>query len=659
MKRKLKQGLIAIAITLMMVMLLTPAQAQTINITFEKTGVIATGTARSENSQGYALWWGAGHNWDYIKVNGEIAFCIEPEIQLKPESSYTESSFSHADRETFSRIIYHGYDSNPTAENYTLTQLTLWEYIASIRSDLTVTSFKNLGVPQYEAKRDALMAKVSKHSITASFAGSTISLNVGETLKITDNNGVLANSAITDKGGLETSINGNSLSVKALTSSPLTSKITLKKYSDITGNASVSPILYASTDSQNVIAKGNPNPVIYTVNVTINDKGNLEIVKLNEVGQPIPNTVFTLSKNSDMSQPIGTYTTGTNGKVTVSNIVFGSYYVQEKQVPSPLLLDSTIKRIEITAGQTASFSHTNKAAQGQIVVTKSSNEGLLENTVFEIRNSNNVLVETIKTNSDGRAQSSLLPLGKYTLKEVTASPGYVLDDTVYEVELKYKDQLTPLVTQSFSLSNKLIEGRIRVVKTDGVTSLPVEGVVFNVLSLPEREPIETIVSDSEGFAISSSLPYGEYVIVEEDSPVEYYLNENEYVVAIKENGKTEEVVITNDPVLMKLQLIKSDHEDETKVLPGVVFEVLNDQEEVMFTLTTDELGQALSQESLPYGTYRLREVKAAPGYVLGDDVYFEINRDTEFIEIEEVRVLSLNLNNNQTTTTVSKVDIHG
>ena len=73
----------------------------------------------------------------------------------------------------------------------------------------------------------------------------------------------------------------------------------------------MSPILYASSNSQNVISKGNPNPVIYTVNVTINDKGNLEIVKLNEVGQPIPNTVFTLSKNSDMSQPIGTYTTGT------------------------------------------------------------------------------------------------------------------------------------------------------------------------------------------------------------------------------------------------------------------------------------------------------------------------------------------------------------
>ncbi|NLC41657.1 MAG: hypothetical protein GX775_02235, partial [Erysipelothrix sp.] len=102
MKRKLKQGLIGIAITLMMVMLLTPTQAQTIKITFEDTGVIATGTATSENSQGNGMRWVAGSDWVYIKVNGEIAFCIEPEFLLKPESTYTESSFNHADRETFS-----------------------------------------------------------------------------------------------------------------------------------------------------------------------------------------------------------------------------------------------------------------------------------------------------------------------------------------------------------------------------------------------------------------------------------------------------------------------------------------------------------------------------------------------------------------------------
>ena len=70
----------------------------------------------------------------------------------------------------------------------------------------------------------------------------------------------------------------------------------------------------------------------------------------------------------------------------------------------------------------------------------------------------------------------------------------MLDDTVHEVGAKYKDQLTPLVTQSFSL-NKLIEGRIRVVKTDGVTFYLLKASCSMSYPCPKGK-VETIVCSS-------------------------------------------------------------------------------------------------------------------------------------------------------------------
>ena len=69
----------------------------------------------------------------------------------------------------------------------------------------------------------------------------------------------------------------------------------------------------------------------------------MNLAKKDEDGAYVPNTSFKLSYNSDMSDPIGTYTTGADGTVLVEKLLPKKVYVQEVAVPEPLIIDSEIK----------------------------------------------------------------------------------------------------------------------------------------------------------------------------------------------------------------------------------------------------------------------------------------------------------------------------
>ena len=80
------------------------------------------------------------------------------------------------------------------------------------------------------------------------------------------------------------------------------------------------------------------------------------------------------------------------------------------------------------------------------LVKKSANEGVtnnngcysLEGAVYGIY-SDGVKVDEITTDKNGYAKSSILPVGNYTVKEITASTGYDLDENTYSVTV-VKDQ---------------------------------------------------------------------------------------------------------------------------------------------------------------------------------------------------------------------------
>lgn len=123
------------------------------------------------------------------------------------------------------------------------------------------------------------------------------------------------------------------------------------------------------------------------------------------------------------------------------------------------------------------------------LIKKSANEGItnnngcysLEGAVYGIY-SDGVKVDEITTDKNGYAKSSILPVGNYTVKEITASTGYDLDENTYSVTV-VKDQ-TVRANSNETPGNDPIG--IEIVKNDAETlGMPqgdatLEGAEFTV-----------------------------------------------------------------------------------------------------------------------------------------------------------------------------------
>lgn len=123
------------------------------------------------------------------------------------------------------------------------------------------------------------------------------------------------------------------------------------------------------------------------------------------------------------------------------------------------------------------------------LVKKSANEDItnnngcysLEGAVYGIY-SDGVQVDTITTDKNGYAKSSILPVGNYTVKEITASTGYDLDENTYSVTV-VKDQTVRAESNEIPGDDPI---GIEIVKNDAETlGMPqgdatLEGAEFTV-----------------------------------------------------------------------------------------------------------------------------------------------------------------------------------
>lgn len=558
---------IGFLMSLLLFVNIQPLYASSPSITTEPSGIISTGPGYTGNTAGYRVYWGSNIAQEYIKVDGVIAFCIEPQLLISKAGGYTVSDFSHEQKELFSRIIYHGYDKQPSAENYHLTQLVLWETIASLQPDLFYEGYDQYGVSNYEVKKQALLNEVKAHEVLPSFYNTTIHLKLDEQSVITDENKVMSDIAIIDRGGLEVAINGQSLAIKSISNTMMNTQITLKKFGDIEASASVSPLLYAHPTNQNVIVKGNPSPMVFNLNIEIEPQGIIEIFK----------------------------------------------------------------------------HHDNKP---------------IENAVFELLDENQKVVDRLTTGQLGKVQSKRLPLGTYTLIEVEAPQGFVLDDTLHVIELVQDQKPVPLVNKQIRLENKVIQGYIEIVKLDELTNEPIKDVHFKIIDRKTNTEVDTLISDENGRAISKLLDYGDYIIKEVDAPLGYHILDNHFEVSINQDKQVKELVITNEPVRLSIHIIKQNSVNK-EPLAGVEYEI-RQNDKIIEKLVTDINGEAISNHSLTYGDYQLHETKAVDGFIKNEPVDFSVNRQSEFIEIGQVgKVMQFTFENTPTSTLINKTDHNG
>lgn len=153
--------------------------------------------------------------------------------------------------------------------------------------------------------------------------------------------------------------------------------------------------------------------------------------------------------------------------------------------------------------QTATQAIVNNEPTGTIQVIKKSEQGdLIKGTIFKVIANENIknvagtktyyterqVIANITTDSNGLAEITNLPLGKYVVEETQATTGYLLDSTKHNVTLSYKGQTQKIVLESFEKIDTTPTGEIKVYKTDDYNN-KLKGAE---ISLYAREDIKNV-----------------------------------------------------------------------------------------------------------------------------------------------------------------------
>lgn len=255
----------------------------------------------------------------------------------------------------------------------------------------------------------------------------------------------------------------------------------------------------------------------------------------------------------------------------------------------------------------------------------------LPDVVFGLYDESGKLIATVKTDKNGYAKFKNLKLGKYTLKELSSSNNNITDDTEFSIELKYKDQYTPVVTKTFSLKNYLPKGTLEFSKTDLTSGKELPNVKVQIFTEDDKLVFEG-VTDENGKITITDLFVGKFYIVETDCLEGYKLSDEKVYFEIKENKEIVKANMTNEKFKGDLEFTKVDLSDGTP-LPNTLIEIYNaETDELVFSGRTDENGKIIVKD-LEYGKYYILEKEAPENYILNEEkMYFEITEDGQVVK---------------------------
>ncbi len=359
---------------------------------------------------------------------------------------------------------------------------------------------------------------------------------------------------------------------------------------------------------------------------SINADGNLEV-----------------HNNYSFDQPVLLYY-----KMNVTSIE--DQYSNEFTANYDTIVDSITDKLYYDLGSDSWQDYTH----GNVEVTKVSEKGeKLSGAEFNVVDSSGNTIETITTDENGIATSQSLPLGNYSVVETKAPNGYILDSTPHQFEITGSDKGPQTVkVEVINIQEETeVTGQIDLEKVDEDGN-PLANAEFTIYDVDGNE-IEKLVTDENGYAISSELPAGDYVVIETKAPEGYVLNDKEYEVTIKKAGKVvsancgraivnekedePEVIVPEEKEMGQIDLQKVD--EDGNPLANAEFTIYDNAANAVQTITTDQNGYAISDQVL-VGDYVVIETKAPDGYVLSDATYkVAVSEDGQIAHVNDGKAI--------------------
>ena len=495
--------------------------------------------------------------------DNQFVYCVEPFVDLVNNHTYDiyDSNYTailNITDEIWNRIsliAYYGYQYGNHTEDYWyyITQIMIWRTVyPEGEFYFTDTLGGDNNINKYAKEIAEIESLVNNHYLTPEFE--EIKVNQGDTKRFVDKNNVLSMYEVIDNTnvvieGNELVINGENIGIE---------NIELRKNNDIYEEQ---PLVYSSDDSQKVLSAGYIEPVSCMINIEVIGY-TLKIIKVDALTGDtlkmagIKFNIYDANTNEFITEAI----TDDNGEIIIDNLSKGSYKIKEidnQEIPGYEVNEEEIY-FEITGEELITVEFPNNPVLGALKVLKVNEDGnSLAGVTFGLYQSDGALVDIVVTDESGIALFENLQAGTYQLKELATIDGYLLDETVHEIELKLENN--KLETVTIKLVNYQPKGSLEIIKVD-TNNNPLPETEF-VLYDSNRKEIKKAKTNSEGKIIVDNLLLGKYYLEEItpadgyqllDDIIEFEINNNKEVITITVTNEKIDIDIPDTEISMNI-----------------------------------------------------------------------------------------------------------
>ena len=342
---------------------------------------------------------------------------------------------------------------------------------------------------------------------------------------------------------------------------------------------------------------------------------------------------------------VETVTTDETGIAKVENLPVGKYYVVEVGTAYGYVLDGEPRYVDLTYRDQDTpvvvydedWQNNRQRAVVSVLKKEKDSDRVLEGAIFGLYTKEDILsasgkvlieadtvIELKSTDAEGKITFVAdLPVdGKYYVKEFYAPAGFATTDEVKEFTFEYQGGDTAEVSYAFTFEDE--PTTVEVTKSDLTTGEELPGAKLQVVD-ESGKIVDEWVSEKEPHVIKE-LAVGKTYTLVETKPADGYVTAERVEFTIEDTVEIQKVKMEDD--VSKVEISKTDITGK-KELPGAKLTILDSEGKVVESWVSSDKPHYI--EKLPIGTYTLREEQAPDGYLVAEDITFEV-KDTAEIQ---------------------------